>query len=73
MDDIVGNLPQKALALLQTAAQRFDKSFKALPSLQLRHRLGVVRQRWRNRQPEADEESQSFSRQPDVSFQSLLS
>ena len=59
------------MALLQSAPECLDKSFKALPTLYLRGRLRIVGQRRRDRQPEADEEGQGLGRQADVAFQPL--
>ena len=59
------------IAMDRHTPERFDKSFKALPTLELGRRLCVVGQWRRDCQPEADEESQGFGRQADVALQPL--
>src|SRR3546814_1375636 len=67
--NVVRDLPKEALAFLQTPAERFDKPVEPLAPLDLRGALVVVRQRWRNGQPEPDEQGQRFRRDTEIALQ----
>ena len=63
---------RQALPLRQPPSERLDKPLIALAALGLRAAgCAVSGQRWRDREPEAHEQSQRFVGDRDVSFQPL--
>ena len=57
-DHVLGNFLGQGLPLRQPPTERLDKSFIALPTLGLGGGLRRIRQWWRGREPEANEQCQ---------------